>query len=528
MWGRDALAFVAWVNEVRSRGSDAVFRLVTDAELTDLATRHGPAADILHTSAVNVWTAPESVDQAPGLWIAPGHTSPHRVNTGSLRDSVAGDAADSVLRQLISLTIRLRAVVLMQLLSEIQDNLEPICATLRDRLVGALRHANYMIDDLERQLRLGEGDGELGVVEAGQQLGEFRRTKAQLRRALDRADDPEFDPALALRRAGQHPDERGIDPRVDLEHKFENDLTWARLSGKLIRRAAESSQRLVESLRQMDLGGTVAARGLPAALSLDRRLEAVHVTCGELARDLEPARYEVDPSGLLRKERDSVAWRRRVLPSCPRRAKELAEDINDLVTVCLDLPVKSEPQLAFAADHWSPASDLTDSLAAVASAMPYNVGAALSTALYTTLSHDRHVTGQRRSAVNGPRLTDVFAAALVEAAGLGDADAVDVQLDDLARIVRRVRESLGGRVHAHPWVSPYIDRLATAARPIFDRAKRITPTDGRTIRITALALAAEATPTQRRDLHAIAAATVLLADRNASAAGPEQLILAHL
>jgi hypothetical protein len=90
VWGTDALSFLAWLNAIRTGSGEAVYRLPTTAELDDLATKAGPAAQILNSTASSVWTKAAS-NRVHRLWTLGGKPRPRTLSGADLLAATTDD-----------------------------------------------------------------------------------------------------------------------------------------------------------------------------------------------------------------------------------------------------------------------------------------------------------------------------------------------------------------------------------------------------------------------------------------------------
>jgi hypothetical protein len=102
LWGKDALAFAAWVNTITANAGDPIYRLPTHAELLELADKAALASPLsTDLPPGGAWTSPETEQTMPGLWTPAGGRDPRIVTGTEILAAAANDAASSaVLLQL--------------------------------------------------------------------------------------------------------------------------------------------------------------------------------------------------------------------------------------------------------------------------------------------------------------------------------------------------------------------------------------------------------------------------------------------
>ena len=100
--GREAIAFVKWLNMLTADSIQGEFRLPHDSELRELT---GGGAGQLRDPVTSVWTQPLHEDAVPGLWIPPGRVDPHLVSGDTIRQAIVSDAGNTkILNQIFIAT----------------------------------------------------------------------------------------------------------------------------------------------------------------------------------------------------------------------------------------------------------------------------------------------------------------------------------------------------------------------------------------------------------------------------------------
>ena len=182
-WSRDAVRFVAWLNEATGGGSDR-YRLPTHDELDQLADGGGVAVQILSSVAGRTWT------REPGgrtrLWTSAGASGSSAVPIRRIHDHAANEMRRStVLRTMLTRTVT-------ESCRDLRTALEPIAgrsARLAD-LLQATRSGGTG-GDRNSDVRSARGTAQ----DIGNELLRARKSAVRLERAL--RNSASLDPAVA-------------------------------------------------------------------------------------------------------------------------------------------------------------------------------------------------------------------------------------------------------------------------------------------------------------------------------------------
>ncbi len=100
IWGREAIAFVRWLNSILATSTGIGVRLPRHDEVQEEAVA-GDLDRALPTLVTCAWTDPPL-----GLWLRPGQPHPHELSGAALRQAVAADAQTSaIVPQILSAAI---------------------------------------------------------------------------------------------------------------------------------------------------------------------------------------------------------------------------------------------------------------------------------------------------------------------------------------------------------------------------------------------------------------------------------------
>jgi hypothetical protein len=475
VWGREALSFVSWLNEITTEAGQSRYRLPTKTELTDQTVLDALGPHFAGPQPVTcLWTYPSDASSPvanPSPWHPPGQPDPHQISGLTLQHIIATD------------TTTTRVLLLQQLttaatLARLRDHLRTLdlrgalaCGLDRDLdriLVPALALA--LVRGLDRDLGLVRGRvrgldlvrGRVRSLARGlargldRDLGLARDLVLARGRDLDRALDRALDLGLGL----------GLDRArvlararvLDLARDLDRDLDLARDLG-LDRDLALARARALDldlaRARVLDLDRARArARALDRDLARARVLDLDRALARARALDLDLARARV-----LDLDRDLA--RARVLDLDRDLARDLALVLDRVRgldrALDLDLVLDLDRALIRARDSDRNAHDV---LRAVASwSMGHPLGIAFSQAATTAAPSER---GRR------------FATALMAAAGIEDQTRITVTFDGslsdrVQSACRLRREDAEPRSDAGWNVALVDDRLADFATQMLDQ-----------------------------------------------------------
>jgi hypothetical protein len=464
MRGLDALAFIAWVNDLTD--AEPMYRLPTRLEVDDFATRR-----LTDAARYGIWVTAGTDRAIPELWMQSGIDHPHAIREEMLQGYLSMDIHVSSL-PLFLLQIRARAFV---------SALIRICDRTRDLGRDLARDFTRARD--AAYARVGNLDPALDSV-----FDRALRRAHDLDLALGRALDPLPDRILVSALAGKLDYAFDSLPNEELErtvpgnvigiyYRRIRDLTHAVADVRVLAEDLVTIQNHARTIHY-DLNRILNVDLVRAAArirDLDHHIDLVRTIARELDHDLSLARY---PEAVIR-DNASNADLVRILDQnlavarSSHLVRALALDLE--VKLDVDLDINLGVDLDTAADR---------ALVSIA-------GDALSRSLSAAISTDSGFRSDPSAA-----LLERFSSHLIEMSGIAT-DAQPVSLDSLGDKVKMVLEAIGNLHGAlsnrskTAWLLEVARRLEASALPIFDRRKRLSPDDATAIRLAALCIAAE-------------------------------------
>jgi hypothetical protein len=94
VWAAEALAFLAWLNEISAGSAQAGFRFPYEEELREQAVT-SVLTQQLPDAVTSVWVQPPRGSTAPGLWVPPGSPHPLAVTGDAMRQAVVLDTTNT-------------------------------------------------------------------------------------------------------------------------------------------------------------------------------------------------------------------------------------------------------------------------------------------------------------------------------------------------------------------------------------------------------------------------------------------------
>ncbi len=278
--GRDAAAFVCWVNSITS--SDTVYRLPSRMEIKDSVLSQVFTPSKPGMPPPTVWLEPDHQHGRSELFLPAGTDHPHLIDKATLVSHVKDDIPRSI-TTLIRLLL-LRSIITIRVFAR---HLAPNRDHNRDRALTrdlaralnraldhdhgrALTHALALDFDRDLAPAPGLGPDPDRALNLDPDLDPELDRALNLDLALERDRDLDLTRALALA--------RDLDRGLDLTHDFTRDLTRA---GDLARDLARDLDRALDLTRALDIALDRIldrARDIPGARDVTR------------ARDLEDLR----------------------------------------------------------------------------------------------------------------------------------------------------------------------------------------------------------------------------------------------
>lgn len=518
LWGRDAAAFVGWLNSVTAT-TEAAYRLPTPDELNELAARGGPAGQSVR-SVGHVWTQREG--RPPGLWITPGVRSALTVSPAQMRDALAADASGSPLPWLLlSHAVRVRAENLRWLVDLAMRRGRQVLRMRRSLLEERFHQARWRMDrselEVSAEIRRDEisSGGSYQGPPASQILSAAREDARHLRQILAFAD-PDYAPDW--REIAHLP---GPEPKVpQFQDVFEEECLDAGRTYRPLALALTRVELLVSALADRRIGLDAALTNRRNALNVAGWLDQLHRLAETAYTELNPERHRDVETRVRARER--MRQREEAHIAARRAAQQLARGIAALNETIADGRFRRHPGLLPPLTSTKP-HHRHDPAEATAAALAESVGQGAAVAVNRAIRH---------AAPDASKPSMSFAQGLLSAAGFTAKAGYWTTLDPLARMLSATVEAIRGNDALPSWSHRVAAHLHQTARPLFQQARQPTLEASSTARLLALVLAAECA--QRSDnenaehLRLIAAGVTLLQERaDGLRPTPEGLLLAR-
>jgi hypothetical protein len=233
--GDDALTVARWVNDITGTGH--TYRLPTEEELHDQATRRALMSASPGDEPLAVWVAPAKDGERPTLWMAPGTTDPRKIDADVVAEHIRQDLTREV--TVLARILLVHTIVANRLLH-----------TGLTRIVDLARAPRPMLIR-EVEVALGRARARSDVVD------EFIDRSAELHRALCAAlsaDEPiDLSSAFDLAHAPRIALTRTHGPAGILEFADLDDMDRAnRVLGSLVGDSLELPPTALERLLALD------------------------------------------------------------------------------------------------------------------------------------------------------------------------------------------------------------------------------------------------------------------------------------